>query len=153
MSSTRTSEGMQKANQTDRWSQQELLKLWKHAKSKEDRLMISTRTSEGMQKAKRTDRWSWQELMNRPMISMRSLRSSGSPPVSLILVMPCSTNSCDRVRISEVVNRCALGLSSTPSSGIQYWPGNNKHQWPWARISEMVSSLELRSTPSISIQI
>mmetsp|Transcript_2288 Transcript_2288/g.15219 ORF Transcript_2288/g.15219 Transcript_2288/m.15219 type:complete len:271 (-) Transcript_2288:35-847(-) len=52
--------------------------------------------------------------------SMKSFRTVGSPPVSLIFSTPSETNSFASRKISSEVSRLFFGVSSTPSSGMQY---------------------------------
>lgn len=54
------------------------------------------------------------------IISGKSFRMVGSPPVSRIFLIPCLTNKLDRYRISSVVRSCEDGDSWTPSDGMQY---------------------------------
>ena len=54
-------------------------------------------------------------------MSAKSLRTVGSPPVSLILVVPqFSANSFTNFWISYLVSSLSSGVKSIPLSGIQY---------------------------------
>lgn len=53
---------------------------------------------------------------------------SGSPPVRRILSTPSWTKRWARVSTSEVDSSWPRGVSFTPSSGMQYWPRNEKDE-------------------------
>jgi hypothetical protein len=52
-------------------------------------------------------------------ISEKSLRTKGSPPVSLILLTPLVTNSFAISKISLAFINFAEGVRGTPDAGIQ----------------------------------
>lgn len=61
------------------------------------------------------------------MISRTSGLMRGSPPVRRIFSTPSWTKRRASFRTSEVDNSWPRGVSFTPSSGMQYWPGNRKN--------------------------
>lgn len=54
-------------------------------------------------------------------ISSASGRTSGSPPVSRTFDTPADTNSLASRTTSSADSVASSGVSSTPSSGMQYW--------------------------------
>mmetsp|Transcript_5935 Transcript_5935/g.21183 ORF Transcript_5935/g.21183 Transcript_5935/m.21183 type:complete len:315 (-) Transcript_5935:277-1221(-) len=78
-------------------------------------------------------------------MSMASRRTSGSPPVSRILVTPACTNSAARRTISSLVSRCDASDSVTPSAGMQY-----RHRRLHRSVSEMRRYVCSRPKESVS---
>ena len=82
---------------------------------------------------------------SRPTITSRSGCTSGSPPVSRMLVIPRSTNSAARRTNSSSVSRWAFVNQSSPSAGMQY-----VHRSEHRSVSETRRSVATRPNPSTS---